>query len=138
MGGTTFDVSAVRQGRLIVSQEARIGHDMLGIPKIDARSVGAGGGSIAWIDKGGLLHVGPMSAGASPGRACYGRGGASPTVTDANLVLGILDPDYFLGEMALDPKAAAHVVGGVDRQLGSRRKMPPMRSTPPATTQWSA
>src|SRR5262249_12636612 len=73
MGGTTFDVSAVRQGRLIVSQEARIGNDMLGIPKIDVRSVGAGGGSIAWIDKGGLLHVGPMSAGASPGPACYGR-----------------------------------------------------------------
>ena len=97
MGGTTFDVSAIRSGTLIVTTEAMINDDLLGLPKIDVRSVGAGGGSIAWVDTGGLLCVGPKSAGAVPGPACYGRGGDQPTVTDANLVLGILDPDYFLG-----------------------------------------
>lgn len=107
MGGTTFDVSIIRDGQLVVSQEAMIGNDMLGISKIDVRSVGAGGGSIAWIDPGGMLHVGPRSASAQPGPACYGRGGTLATVTDANVVLGILDPDNFLGgQMKLDAKAA--------------------------------
>lgn len=119
MGGTTFDVSAVRHGRLIVSQDATIGDDMLGIPKVDVRSVGAGGGSIAWIDKGGLLRVGPRSAGARPGPACYGRGGTDATVTDANLILGIIDPDFFLGgAMRLDRTAAEVAVGGLASQLG--------------------
>jgi len=111
MGGTTFDVSAIRDGLLIVSPEATIGDDMLGISKIDVRSVGAGGGSIARVDAGGMLHVGPQSAGAMPGPACYGRGGLEPTVTDANLVLGILDPDNFLGgTMKLDRAAAVAVM----------------------------
>jgi N-methylhydantoinase A len=119
MGGTTFDVSAVRQGRLIVSQDATIGNDMLGIPKIDVRSVGAGGGSIAWVDRGGLLKVGPQSAGAVPGPSCYGLGGEWATVTDANVVLGILDPDYFLGgKIRLDRAAAERAVGAIARQLG--------------------
>ncbi len=97
MGGTTFDVSAIRNRQIVVTPESTFGMEMLGIPKIDVRSVGAGGGSIATVDAGGLLKVGPRSAGAYPGPACYGRGGSLPTVTDANLVLGIIDPDYFLG-----------------------------------------
>jgi N-methylhydantoinase A len=80
---------------------------MTGMPSIDTKSIGAGGGSIAWIDDGGLLHVGPISAGAAPGPAAYGRGGSRPTVTDAAVVLGYIHPDHFLGgEMPLDRKAA--------------------------------
>ena len=97
MGGTSFDITCVTGGEIAVSREARIKDDMLGINKVDSKSVGSGGGSIAWIDSGGMLHVGPRSAGARPGPACYGRGGDQPTVTDANLILGYLDPDYFLG-----------------------------------------
>ena len=74
---------------------------------IDVHTIGAGGGSIGWLDEGGLLHMGPQSAGADPGPACYGRGGTEPTCTDADLVLGYLDPDYFLGgRMRLDADAA--------------------------------
>jgi len=108
MGGTTFDVSAVRDGQLIITPEAMIGDDMLGIPKVDVRSIGAGGGSIAWVDVGGLIQVGPQSAGARPGPACYGLGGTEPTVTDANVVLGFIDPDYFLGGRFKLDKDAAH------------------------------
>ena len=119
MGGTTFDVSAIRGRRLIRTTEAPIGDDLLGLPKIDVRSVGAGGGSIAWVDSGGLLRVGPESAGADPGPAAYERGGARPTVTDANLVLGILDPACFLGgRLPLDADAARSAVGAVARALG--------------------
>jgi len=119
MGGTTFDVSAIRDRRLIINQDGMIGHDLLGIPKVDVRSVGAGGGSIAAINKGGMLKVGPRSAGAMPGPACYGRGGTQPTVTDANLVLGILDADYFLGgRMKLDRAAAARAIQPIAEGLG--------------------
>ncbi len=119
MGGTTFDVSAIRGGNLIVTAEAMIGHDMLGIPKVDVRSIGAGGGSIARVDVGGLLRVGPSSAGAVPGPACYGAGGEAATVTDANVVLGIIDPDYFLGgRIRLDASAAEAAVGAVAAALG--------------------
>ena len=119
MGGTTFDVSAIRAGRLVVSPEAMFGDDRLGIPKVDVRSIGAGGGSIAWVDVGGLLHVGPQSAGAVPGPACYGKGGTEPTVTDANVVLGIIDPDYYLGgRIRLDRTAAERAVGTVADALG--------------------
>ena len=100
-GGTTFDVGLVRDGVIPMTRETMVGHDtagyITGFPSVDVRSIGAGGGSIAWVDKGGLLHVGPMSAGADPGPACYARGGNRPTVTDACLVLGYLDPGYFLG-----------------------------------------
>ena len=114
MGGTTFDVSAIRARSLIRTTEAPIVDDLLGLPKIDVRSVGAGGGSIAWVDSGGLLRVGPVSAGADPGPAAYGRGGTRPTVTDANLVLGLLDPDYFLGgRLPLDSGAAHRAVATV-------------------------
>lgn len=120
MGGTTFDVSALRNRHLVVTPEATFGMEMLGIPKIDVRSVGAGGGSIAWVDTGGLLRVGPHSASAVPGPACYGRGGKEPTVTDANVVLGIIDPDYFLGgRIKLDREKAEAAVGKIARQLGT-------------------
>ncbi len=119
MGGTTFDVSAIRGRRLIRTTESLINDDLFGLPKIDVRSVGAGGGSVAWVDPGGLLRVGPVSAGADPGPACYGRGGARPTVTDANLVLGILDPAYFLGgRLPLDVDAAHRAVGAIADALG--------------------
>ena len=120
MGGTSFDVSAVRDGQLVISPEAMLTEfDMLGIPKVDVRSVGAGGGSIAHVDAGGLLRVGPESAGADPGPACYGLGGMRPTVTDADVVLGIIDPDYFLGgRMRLDKGAAEKAVGTIADALG--------------------
>ncbi len=118
MGGTTFDVSALRSRRLVVTPEATFGIEMLGIPKIDVRSVGAGGGSIAWVDAGGLLRVGPQSASARPGPACYGLGGTEPTVTDANVVLGIIDPDYYLGgRIRLDRAKAEAAVGKVAKKL---------------------
>src|SRR5690348_12959970 len=120
MGGTTFDVSALRSRRLVITPEATFGMEMLGIPKVDVRSVGAGGGSIAWVDPGGLLRVGPQSASARPGPACYGRGGTEATVTDANVVLGIIDPDYFLGgRMKLDRGKAERAVGGIAAMLGT-------------------
>ena len=110
-GGTTFDVSVVRKGRIPRTRETWLGRPLMshmtGMPSIDTKSIGAGGGSIAWIDEGGMLHVGPMSAGAVPGPAAYGRGGSRPTVTDAAVVLGYIDPDHFLGgAMPLDRKAA--------------------------------
>jgi len=118
MGGTTFDVSALRSRRLVVTSESTFGMEMLGIPKIDVRSVGAGGGSIAWIDAGGLLHVGPQSASARPGPACYGIGGTEPTVTDANVVLGIIDPDYYLGgKIKLDRGKAEAAIGKIAKAL---------------------
>jgi len=118
MGGTTFDVSAIRNRQIVVTPESTFGMEMLGIPKIDVRSVGAGGGSIASVDSGGLLKVGPRSASAYPGPACYGRGGTLPTVTDANLVLGIIDPCYFLGgRMKLDKTKAEQAVSSIAAQL---------------------
>jgi N-methylhydantoinase A len=120
-GGTTYDVSLVRRGRIPWTRETWIGQPyrghMTGFPSVDVKSIGAGGGSIAWVDDGGMLYVGPHSAGAVPGPACYGQGGERPTVTDASLVLGHLDPGFFLGgAMALDMAAArgaleAHVAG---------------------------
>ena len=111
-GGTTFDVSVLRSGEIPTTRETMVGDQkagyITGFPSVDVRSVGAGGGSIAWVDSGGMLHVGPISAGADPGPACYKRGGDRPTVTDACLVLGYLDPDYFLGgeiEVAIEPAA---------------------------------
>jgi N-methylhydantoinase A len=110
-GGTTFDVSVVRKGRIPRTRETWLGKPlsshMTGMPSVDTKSIGAGGGSIAWVDAGGLLHVGPISAGAVPGPAAYGRGGARPTVTDAAIVLGYIDPAHFLaGRMRLDKDAA--------------------------------
>jgi len=97
MGGTSFDICAITNGNIMVSRDCKVLDHYLGISKVDSRSIGAGGGSIAWVDPGGLARVGPQSAGAIPGPACYGLGGTEPTVTDANIVLGYLNPDYFLG-----------------------------------------
>jgi N-methylhydantoinase A len=111
MGGTSFDVSMVKQGQIARTRETKVGHELLGINTIDSRSIGAGGGSIAWIDSAGLIHLGPQSAGAVPGPACYDRGGDQATVTDANVVLGYIDPDYFLGgRMKIDPQLAVKAV----------------------------
>ena len=106
-GGTTYDVSLVRKGGIPWTRETWIGEPyrghMTGFPSVDVKSIGAGGGSVAWVDDGGMLHVGPHSAGAVPGPACYGQGGENPTLTDAALVLGYLDPTFFLGgAMKLD------------------------------------
>jgi N-methylhydantoinase A len=98
MGGTSCDVSLVRDGDPVVSTDVEVGDYPVGVPMIDVHTIGAGGGSIAWIDAGNALRVGPRSAGAVPGPVCYGRGGEEPTVTDAHLLLGRLDPDAFLSE----------------------------------------
>lgn len=98
MGGTSFDVSVLPAGRITVTQRAMLGDRFLtGVSKIDVHPVGAGGGSIGWIDVRGVPRVGPQSAGADPGPAAYGQGGTDPTVTDAAIALGIIDPETFLG-----------------------------------------
>jgi N-methylhydantoinase A len=97
VGGTSFDVGIVADGSWIVWRHPIVDRYSVGFPMIEVESVGAGGGSIAWIDEGGALNVGPQSAGARPGPACYGRGGTLPTVTDAAAVLGYFDPEYFFG-----------------------------------------
>lgn len=108
MGGTSLDMCVVTDGRIPRDPAAEIGdHYVLGIDKVGVKSIGSGGGSIARVDNGGLLHVGPESAGANPGPVCYGLGNSQPTVTDAAIVLGYLDPNAFLGgEMTLNPDAA--------------------------------
>ncbi|MEE2746271.1 MAG: hydantoinase/oxoprolinase family protein, partial [Pseudomonadota bacterium] len=114
-GGTTYDVSLVRKNRIPKTRETWIGQafrgHMTGFPSIDIKSVGAGGGSIARVDEGGILHVGPGSAGAVPGPVCYDMGGSEATLTDACLVLGYIDPSYFLGgEMNLNTNLARTVI----------------------------
>jgi N-methylhydantoinase A len=105
MGGTSTDV-CLFEGRARITNETTLGALPVAVPVIDVHSVGAGGGSLARIDSGGALRVGPESAGATPGPVCYGRGGRRPTVTDANLILGRLDPDHFLGgTFHLEPQA---------------------------------
>ena len=123
-GGTTFDVGLVSGGEINFTAETWLGGRWIGhitgIRAVDVKSIGAGGGSIVWIDPGGLLRVGPQSAGADPGPACYGRGGTEPTITDAAVVLGWIDPDYFLGgRLPLDAAAAREAVEhGVAAPLG--------------------
>lgn len=121
MGGTSFDVSLIADGEAKRTTEFEIEWGLpVYTPMVDVRTIGAGGGSIAWIDKGGLLRVGPKSAGANPGPACYGRGGEDATVTDANVALGRINPDNFLGgEMELNMAAAW---ASLDR-LGERLAM---------------
>jgi len=114
-GGTSFDASLILGGRIAHTREKWIGDrwygHMTGLPAVDTRSIGAGGGSIAFVDAGGLLHVGPESAGADPGPVAYGRGGTEPTVTDAALVLGYLDASNFLGgQMRLDVEGAREAI----------------------------
>jgi N-methylhydantoinase A/oxoprolinase/acetone carboxylase beta subunit/N-methylhydantoinase B/oxoprolinase/acetone carboxylase alpha subunit len=111
MGGTSYDVSVVLGGRLSMVTQGEVDRLPVRLPMVEMRTIGAGGGSIASVDAGGRLTVGPRSAGARPGPVSYGRGGTEPTVTDANLVLGRLDPEYFLGgTMSLDMPATISVL----------------------------
>jgi N-methylhydantoinase A len=119
MGGTSCDVCVVEDGEVRRTDSRRIGGRVIQLPMVDVHTVGAGGGSIGWRDPGGALRVGPRSAGAEPGPACYGRGGREPTVTDANLLLGRLAPDSTLaGGVALDLEAARRAIGGLAASLG--------------------
>jgi N-methylhydantoinase A/oxoprolinase/acetone carboxylase beta subunit len=119
VGGTSFEVGLVLGGVTPVDHDPVVSQYSLRMPKVAVRSIGAGGGSIAWRDAGGLLRVGPQSAGSRPGPACYGLGGIEPTVTDADLVLGYLDPERFLGgRMALDRSLALTALGRLGRDLG--------------------
>jgi len=110
MGGTSFDVAYVANGTAAVSRETTVAGLPLAVPSLDIHTLGAGGGSVAWVDPGGVMRVGPSSAGSRPGPACYGRGGQLPTVTDANLLLGRLGGDLLGGRLQLDRDAAAHAV----------------------------
>lgn len=118
MGGTSTDV-ALLDGEIRLTQQGRIGPYPVAVPMVDMHTIGAGGGSLAWVDDAGLLHVGPQSAGADPGPACYGRGGQQVTVTDANVVLGRLQADFALGgSLKLDVAAAERAMAALATQLG--------------------
>ncbi|HEY1356419.1 MAG TPA: hydantoinase/oxoprolinase family protein [Solirubrobacterales bacterium] len=119
MGGTSCDVCVVEDGRVRRTDSRMLEGRVVQLPMVDVHTVGAGGGSIGWCDPGGALRVGPRSAGADPGPACYGRGGTEPTVTDANLLLGVLAADSTLaGGVELDADAAAAAVGALAGSLG--------------------
>ncbi len=113
MGGTSTDVCLIADGKVDRSSERSVNGLPVRLPMVDLHTVGAGGGSLAWLDRGGALRVGPRSAGADPGPACYGRGGTEPTVTDANLLLGRL-PEQLAGGLTVDREAAAAAMGGID------------------------
>ena len=111
VGGTSCDIALVQQGQPVVRSTGTIDGFVVRVPMVDVNAIGAGGGSIGWIDEGGGLRVGPHSAGSEPGPACYGRGGELPTVTDASIVLGYIDPEYFAGgALTLDPERAHRAV----------------------------
>ena len=117
MGGTSFDITLTHDGKANISKDIDFLRYRIGTPMIQIETLGAGGGSIGWIDDMGVLAVGPQSAGANPGPACYGRGGSLPTVTDANVVLGYLNPQYLLrGRLAIDDQAAWRAI---DRHLAT-------------------
>jgi N-methylhydantoinase A len=119
MGGTSTDIALLQDGEPQLTGEKRVGIARIALPSLDIHTLGAGGGSIARTS-GGILHVGPESAGADPGPACYGKGGAAATVTDANVVLGFLDPASFLGgRIALDADAARRAVARLAAELGT-------------------
>ncbi|MCI2420033.1 hydantoinase/oxoprolinase family protein [Saccharopolyspora sp. K220] len=118
MGGTSLDAAAIIDGELRILPRARIGEFPTSLTAVDIESIGAGGGSLGWIDERGLLRVGPRSAGSRPGPVCYARGGTEPTVTDAALVMRLINPDYYLGgTMTLDADLARKAVG---ERLGQR------------------
>ncbi len=122
IGGTSCDVALVREGKPLLSREGRMARYPLRVPMVDVSTVEAGGGSLAWLDSSGGLRVGPQSAGAAPGPACYGRGGTVPTVTDASVVLGYLNPHYFAGgDLTLQADKAHQVV----RDMAGRLHMAP-------------
>ena len=119
MGGTSSDVSLVRDGEVERTTESAIADRPIGTPMVDVETVGAGGGSIAWVDAGGALRIGPRSAGADPGPACYGKGGTEPTVTDADLVLGYVGADTDLGgDLSLDAAAARDALADLADEAG--------------------
>ncbi len=120
MGGTSTDVCLVAAGEPEVTTEATIARLPIKVPMLDIVSIGAGGGSIVWLDSGRMLQIGPQSAGADPGPASYGRGGSLPTTTDANVLRGLIRPGHFLGgEISLDRQAAEMAFSGLARQTGS-------------------
>jgi N-methylhydantoinase A len=121
MGGTSADIGTIQGGQERYLSEFQVGFGIpISVTCVDVATLGAGGGSIAWIDKGGLLQVGPRSAGAEPGPMCYGKGGTEATATDANLVLGRLNAGYFLGgQIALDPEAPLAALQIIGEQLGA-------------------
>src|ERR1700719_2530979 len=122
MGGTSTDICLVVEGEAALVMDRRVAGHRIALNSLDIASIGAGGGSIARGDAGGILHVGPDSARAVPGPACYGQGGEEATVTDANLVLGYLDPANFLGgSRLLDRAAAEHAVDRVAAALRIER-----------------
>jgi N-methylhydantoinase A len=119
MGGTSCDVCVIEGGKVKRTDSRTIAGRVIQLPMVDVHTVGAGGGSIGWGDEGGALRVGPRSAGAEPGPACYGRGGSEPTVTDANLLLGRLAVDSKLaGNVSLDASAAENAVASLASRLG--------------------
>jgi len=122
LGGTSYDVSVIFQGQAVTKVRAEIAGLWTGLVMVDVSSIGAGGGSLAWIDSRGMLQVGPRSAGAHPGPVCYGRGGDTPTLTDALVVLGFIDPGYFLGgRMELDRHRADRAMAAFGSRLGLDR-----------------
>jgi N-methylhydantoinase A len=126
MGGTSFDVSLIKKGEISFTTQGSVGGHAMAFPVLDIRTVGAGGGSIAFVDEGGVLHVGPASAGANPGPICYSRGGTEPTVTDADLVLGYLGADDFLGgNFRLDFVAAWK---GIEERVAKPLGIEPLRA----------
>jgi N-methylhydantoinase A len=119
LGGTSYDVCLIQDGEPVTKARAEIAGLWTGLVTVDVGSIGAGGGSLAWIDSRGMLQVGPRSAGADPGPVCYRRGGTVPTLTDALVALGYIDPERFLGgRMKLDPAVAIRALGALGRPLG--------------------
>lgn len=119
IGGTSCDIALISDGKALIRSEGVIDGYPLRVPMVDVNSIGSGGGSIAWVDAAGSLRVGPESAGSEPGPACYGRGGTRPTVTDASVVLGYLDPENFSGgALSLDPELARKAVSELAQELG--------------------
>src|SRR5918997_79553 len=126
IGGTTAKCSLIEDGKPLMTTEYKLewspqsaGYPA-NVPVTDIVEIGAGGGSIAWLDDTRGLHVGPRSAGAEPGPACYGRGGTAPTVTDAKLVAGVIDPEYFLGgRLRVSRELAVQAVGALGEGLGA-------------------
>lgn len=120
VGGTSFDVGLIYEGQPLSTSQSTINQYTFSVPHLDIESIGSGGGSLIWVDeRSRTLRVGPESAGSNPGPVCYGRGGQRPTVTDANLILGYYDPDYFLsGKLTLDKHAAHTALERVGRELG--------------------
>jgi N-methylhydantoinase A/oxoprolinase/acetone carboxylase beta subunit len=122
MGGTSADIAVIHAGRMLPTREGRIGGYPLRVQMVDVHTIGAGGGSIAWVDAGGALRVGPDSAEAEPGPACYGRGGEAATVTDASLVLGMLAAESFAGGIRLDRSRAEAALDRIAGPIGSRER----------------